>query len=206
MKTNYVILLAVGLVLLSCNDSEASQELQEEAIEVYLNNSLDPSTRIDSSLALTDKALALNPRNLHALIHKGRMMFVKRDAEGMMETANRLIEYYPDRPFFQMQKAFYLELMGHQAEADNLYQEVIDLFEEDIKEDSTQFDLYIEYLGSLEYAGDSVKAVQVLERLSQRDWPKFQSQILKHYFDERVPKQHLVDYWEGRIAYDEIGM
>ncbi|UTW61525.1 hypothetical protein KFE98_16125 [bacterium SCSIO 12741] len=204
MKTNFLFLLLMSMLFYSCNNNAEATKLQEKAIEVYFDRNLDSSTRIDSSLTLTDQALALNPQNLQALIHRDRLMFVMKDAEGMMKSADRLIELYPDRPFFRVQKAFYLELTDRPTEAKNLYQEALSMFEEDLREDSTQFDLYIGYLGSLEYAGDSAKAMQVYKQLNARSWTDFQEEILKLYHKERLPKKRLVDYWEGRITYDEI--
>ena len=79
-------------------------------MDVYLNGELEDSLKTERSLSLTNRALELDEENLQALNHKATLLFRKKDIDGLIEIADKLIRLKPEKPFYLGQKAIYLEL------------------------------------------------------------------------------------------------
>ena len=190
--------------MISCRQSEKSEEVMEQAINVYLNPELNDGVKIDSSLALTNKAIELDNQNFRALNHKAILLFRKKDSKGLIQVADKLIEL-TDKPFYLGQKAMYLELEGDFQEAEEYYSRAIAKYQEYLKTDTLNFDLMMEYVGILEASGDTLKADKILNNMKEMDFENYQLEMLDLYKKESVSKEQLTKYWTGEIKYEQIG-
>jgi len=190
--------------MISCRQSEKSQEMMKQAMDVYLYSEVKDDVKIDSSLALTNKALEFDNQNFSALNHKTILLFRKKDSKGLIQVSDKLIEI-TDKPFYLGQKAMYLELQGNSHEAEEFYSRAIAKYQEYLKTDTLNFDLMIEYVGILEASGDTLKADKILSDMKEMDFEDYQIEMLDMYKEQSVSKEQLVKYWTGEIKYDQIG-
>lgn len=177
----------------------------EQALDVYLSSELEDDIKIDRSLALANKALELDGQNIAALNHKATLLFRKKDSEGIIQVADRLIELRPENPLYLGQKAVYLELAGDSQEATAYYARAIGQYQEYLKTDSLNFDLLIEYIGVLEASGDTMMAGNVLNDMKEMNFEEHQKEMLDLYMEQSLSKEQLFKYWKGEIEYDQIG-
>lgn len=78
MLRSLVLLTLSCWIIASCRQREKAAEIMDEAIDVYLFSELHDSAKIEKSLALTNKALALDDRSIAALTHKRTLLFRKK--------------------------------------------------------------------------------------------------------------------------------
>lgn len=204
MKFQRICIAIACFGIVSCRKPEKSKELMMQAHEVMYTSELSDEVQVDSSLALTNKAIALDDENVSAYHHKLTLLFRKRDGQGLLETADQLIEL-SDKPYFLGQKAFFLELNGRESEAKEYYSRATLEYEEIIKKDPNNFDVMLEYVGVLDAAGDSVKGDEMLKNMREMNFTYDQKKILEVYREASVPKQKLLAYWRGSIPYEQIG-
>lgn len=188
----------------ACRQTEKSKETMKQAMDVYLFAELNDSIKIDSSLKLTNKALAFDDQNFSALNHKATLLFRKKDSKGLFQVADILIDL-TNKPFYYGQKAIYLELEGKTQEAKEYYSKAIKKYNELLKSDSLNFDLMIEYVGILEASGDSLKADKILSLMKEMDFKDYQIEMIDLYKEQAVSKKQLIKYWTGEIEYEQIG-
>jgi tetratricopeptide (TPR) repeat protein len=170
---------------------------------VYASGFTD-SVDVDRSLALTIRALELDNKNVLALTHKATLLFLKKDINGLLKTADNLIKLRPEKPFYLGQKAFYLELNGDSLIANEYYDKALSKYGDYLKRDSTDFNLMIEYVGILEMFGDTTLADETLRRMKNMNFDKSQKQILELYKEQSVSKEQLFRFWSGEIGPAEI--
>ena len=188
----------------SCRQSEKSKEAIKQAMDVYLNAELNDDIKVDSSLALTNKALDFDDQNFRALNHKATLLFRKKDSKGLIKVADKLIEL-TDKPFYLGQKGIYLELEGKTQEAKEYYSRAIEKYEDFLISDTLNFDLMIEYVGILEASGNSLKADKILTEIKQMDFEDYQIHMVELYKEQAISKEQLIKYWTGEIEYEQIG-
>lgn len=188
----------------SCRQSESSKELMKQAMDVYLYAELDDDIKIDSSLALTNKALEFDNQNYSALNHKATLLFRKKDSQGLIQVADELIEL-TDKPFYLGQKAMFLELEGKNLEAKEYYSRALKEYSAFLRSDSLSFDLMLEYVGLLEASGDSLKADIILSEMKEMEFEEYQMEMIDLYEEQVVSKKQLMKYWTGEIEYEQIG-
>lgn len=203
MRTLYAILF-LTLALTSCRQTEKSKEALSRAMDTYMNAELDEKTKIDSSLMLTNKALAYDDQNLDALHHKTTLLFRKKDLPGLLQVTDKLIEL-TDYPIYLGQKAMFLELDGKTEEAKVYYSQAIDGYDKLIQSDKQNFNLMLEYVDVLEGSGDSLKAESTLQELKDMHFENYSSDMIDLYREQVVSKKMLFQYWKGEIGYDQIG-
>ncbi|MCB0459800.1 MAG: hypothetical protein KDC74_07285 [Flavobacteriaceae bacterium] len=179
--------------------------MMKQAMDAYMNSELNDNVKIDSSLSLTNKAIEYNEQNINALNHKATLLFRKKDAKGLIEIADRLIQLRPEKPFYLGQKAIYLDLEGSSQEAKKYYEKAIDKYQDYLKKDTLNFDLMMEYVGILEASGDTLMADKTLNDMKEMDFNDYQKKILDLYKEQSVSKEQLLRYWNGEIEYDQIG-
>ena len=176
----------------------------KQAMDVYLYAELNDDIKIDSSLVLTNKALEFDDQNFSALNHKATLLFRKKDSKGLIQVADKLIEL-SDKPFYQGQKAMFLELEGEIDEANEYYSKAIEKYDDYLKTDTLNFDLLIEYVGILEASGDTTKANKILTNMKEMDFEDYQIEMIGLYKEQAVSKKQLIKYWAGEIEYEQIG-
>ncbi|MGC6432034.1 MAG: hypothetical protein ACON5F_13395 [Jejuia sp.] len=198
-----LVVLSFSL-LISCRQSEKSNEVLKQAINVYLYSELKDDIKIDSSLFLIDKALELDDQNIGALNHKTTLLFIKKDSKGLIQLVDKLIEL-TDRPFYLAQKAMYLELDGNLQESKMYYSKAIEKYKNFMNSKVPNFDLMIEYVGVLESSGDSLKANKIILDMKEMNFEEYQKEMLDLYQDQRVSKKSIFEFWDGEIDYDQIG-
>lgn len=176
----------------------------KQAMDVYLYSDLNDDIKIDSSLALTDKALEFDDQNFNALNHKMTLLFRKKDSKGLIQVTDRLIEL-TYKPFYFGQKAMFLELEGEIDEANEYYSKAIEKYDDYLKTDTLNFDLLIEYVGFLEASGDTTKANKTLTDMKEMDFEDYQIEMIDLYKEQTVSKKELIKYWTGEIEYEQIG-
>lgn len=197
-KTIFLICIA-SLVLISCNNSEKSDEVLKSAIEIYLSNDnkLDFNSRIDKSLSLTNKSLDLNSENFQALTHKAVLLTYKKDFKSSLEVYNKIVNLKPNNPYNLAQKAFFLELNGNKEMAENTFFSAIKIYEERINSDAKNLDSWIQYIDVLEFSGNSSKAKEKLELIDKMKWDDYQYEILEVYKEGRYSKKDFISIWKS---------
>ena len=192
------------MAIISCRQTEKSKEVMKQVMDVYLYAELDDDIKIDSSLALTNKALEFDDQNFSALNHKATLLFRKKDSKGLIQVADKLIEL-TDKPFYLGQKAMFLELEGKIDEANEYYSRAIEKYDDYLKTDTLNFDLLIEYVGILEASGDTTKVNKILNDMKEMDFEDYQIEMIDLYKEQAVSKKQLIKYWTGEIEYEQIG-
>ena len=204
MNIRLIVIIISSLILTSCRQPEKSKEAMKQAMDVYLYAELNDDIKIDSSLALTNKALKFDDINFSALNHKAILLFRKKDSKGLIQVADKLIEL-TGKPFYFGQKAMYLELEGKTQEAKEYYSRALKEYNEFLRSDTLNFDLMIEYVGILEASGDSLKADKILTEMKEMDFEDYQIEMIDLYKEQAVSKKQLIKYWTGEIEYEQIG-
>jgi len=199
----FLILIISGFILTSCRQSEKSEEVMKQALNIYYRSKLNADAEIDSSFALTNKALELDDKNVSALNHKITLLFRKKNSKGLIKVSDKLIQLI-DKPYYLGQKAMFLELDGKLNEAQEYYSKAIQKYEELLKTDTLNFDLMFEYVWILEAAEDTVKANKILTEMRELDFEDYQIEILDIYKEQSVSKEQVIKYWNGEITYDQI--
>jgi tetratricopeptide (TPR) repeat protein len=203
MKFQSICIVIACFGIVSCRKPENSKELMMQAHEVMYTSELSDEVQVDSSLALTNKAIALDDENVSAYHHKLTLLFRKRDGQGLLETADQLIEL-SDKPYFLGQKAFFLELNGRESEAKEYYSRATLEYEEFMKKDPNNFDVMLEYVGVLDMSGDSTKANETLREMASINFEDYQLNILEVYRESSISKVQVMAYWKGEITFDQI--
>ncbi|WMJ74008.1 hypothetical protein RCC89_12660 [Cytophagaceae bacterium ABcell3] len=173
-------------------------------MDIYYLTKLEDSIRIDSSLALTNKALALDGRNISALQHKNTLLFLRKDINELLQVTDKLIKISPERPFYLGKKALFLELAGDSLNAVKYYQKAIDKYREYLSSDTVNFDLMLEYVGVLEASGHILLAEKTLSEMKKMDLQDYQNEIIDLYKKQKLSKKQLIKYWNGEIQFNEI--
>jgi len=204
MNIRLTLFIICCLAIISCRQTEKSKEVMKQVMDVYLYAELDDDIKIDSSLALTNKALEFDDQNFSALNHKATLLFRKKDSKGLIQVADKLIEL-TDKPFYLGQKAMFLELEGKIDEANEYYSRAIEKYDDYLKTDTLNFDLLIEYVGILEASGDTTKVNKILNDMKEMDFEDYQIEMIDLYKEQAVSKKQLIKYWTGEIEYEQIG-
>ena len=121
------------MTIASSRQTEESNEVMKQAMEVYLFSGLSDSIKVDSSLDLTNKALDLDNQNIQAFNHKSTLLLRKRDIEGMIEVADELIKLRPKKSLYLGQKAIFFELKGDLTTANRYYKKALNKYQEYLK-------------------------------------------------------------------------
>lgn len=178
----------------------------KEAVDVYLSSELADSIKTEKSLELTNRALELDNQNISALTHKATLLFRKKDIDGLLQTADNLIKLRPERPYYLVQKALYLELKGDSSLADEYYNNALNKYLNHLKVDSLDFNLLLGYVGLLDVTGDTTSARKTLTRMESMNFGDSEKEILRAYVRSFFSKDVLTKYWKGEITYDQIEM
>ena len=205
MNTRFPLILICALLIYSCAPKENPNDIIQQAINIYLSPNIEENIKIDSSLFLTNEALKIDNQNFDALSHKATLLFRKKDLSGLIELTNEMIDLRPDYPIYVRQHALLLEIQGNTNEAQQLYKKSIEGYQKLIKTDPNNFDLLLEYYGSLEASGDSIGADSLLVNLKRMKLEDYQNEILDQYKDQYISKNEIIKYWKGEINYDQLG-
>jgi tetratricopeptide (TPR) repeat protein len=209
MRRILIFLIISLLTVTSCRSPEKSNEALKEAIDIYFSSQDYDSVKVQKSLDLTNRALDLDDHNIEALAHKTTLLFRKRDIDGLLQTVDELIKLRPEKPYYLVQKALYLEFKGDISSANEYYDDAHSKYQKHLKNDSLNFNLLLEYVGVLEMTGDTTTANRVLTKMETMSFDDSQKEILSTYNNEVYRKQSfskelLVKYWKGEIAYEQI--
>jgi tetratricopeptide (TPR) repeat protein len=180
----------------------------EEAMDVYLF-SKDTNNSIEKSLELTNRALELDDQNIAALTHKTTLLFRKKDIDGLLQTVDELINLRPEKPYYLVQKAFYLEVKGDSSGANRYYHSAQRKYRRHLEIDSLDFNSLLEYVGLLEVTGDTTSAGEMLTKMESMNFDDSEKQILSVYRSQvhsrqSYTKEVLMKYWTGEISYDMV--
>ena len=203
MKFKIAILLISCLTIISCHNTEKSNVLMKQAIDVYMFSELNDNIKVDSSLLLTNQALKLDDKNFNALNHKSALLFRKKDGKELIKTADKLIKL-TDKPYYIYQKAVYLELEGNTNEAKKYYLKAKDKYQQLLKDFPKDFDLSIEYLVLLQTYGDTISSNKLINNIKKMDLLDYQKEVLNLNKNQSIAKEQIFKYWKGEIEYDQI--
>lgn len=204
MKINRILILISLLMITSCNRTEKSNELMQDAMNTYLNKSIPDQTKVKRSLELTNKALDYNPKNTYALRHKMSLLFRQKKSKELINTIDQLILLRPEKPYYVTQKALFLELFGDSTISRTLYNKAGIQYEKYLKQDSLNFDLLLEYAQFLDTSGDSKASNQLLTKMKEMHFEDYQKEVLHHYKSQQQTKLQLAKFWAGEIKYNDI--
>jgi|SRR5690554_391008 len=203
MKAIFPILFC--LLLITCKQTEKSNEYLKKATEIYYFSNLEENNKIDSSLTLTNKAIELDRNNINALQHLTVIQFRKKNIDELLKISDKLISLRPEHPIYLVQKASYLEIKGKTEESKKYYQEALNKYSNYLKNDSLNFDLYLEYVGALEVSNDTILANSILNKMKSMNFEDYQKEMIDLYKEQYISKNKLLKYWNGEINYDELG-
>lgn len=178
--------------------------MMKQAMDIYLHVELNDDIKIDSSLALTNKALEYDDKNFNALNHKVLLLFRKKDSKGLSQVADQLF-VLTGKPLYLGQKGMYLELEDKTQEAKEYYSRAIEKYKDYLRRDTLNFDLMLEYVGVLNASGDSLNADKILLDMKKMDFEDYQIEMIDLYKEQVVFKDQLIKYWKGEIEYEQIG-
>ena len=209
MRLRLIFWTIFSLTVISCRQTEKSKEIMKEAMDVYLSSKDTNSVKIEKSLELTNRALELDDHNIAALTHKTTLLFRKKDIDGSLQTVDDLIKLRPEKPYYLVQKAPYLELKGDNSRANEYYDSAQSKYQKYLKSDSLNFNLLLEYVGLLEVTGDTTSASETLTKMESMNFDASQKEILSVYKNQvhrrqSFSKEVLMKYWTGEIAYEQI--
>lgn len=204
MRIIQILILISLFVITSCNHTEKSNELMQEAMNTYLDNTLPDQTKVNRSLELTNKALDYNPKNTYALRHKISLLFRQKKSKDLINTIDQLILLRPEKPYYMTQKATFLELFGDSITSRTLYNKAGIQYEELLKQDSLNFDLLLEYVQFLDTSGDSKASNQLLTKMKEMPFEDYQKEVLHHYKSQQQTKLQLAKFWAGEIKFNAI--
>ncbi|OEJ99477.1 hypothetical protein [Roseivirga misakiensis] len=205
MNTRLPLILICALLIYSCEPEENPNDIIQQAINVYLSTDIEEKNKIDSSLFLTNKTLKIDNQNFDVLSHKATLLFRKKDLSGLIQLTNEMIDLRPDHPIYVRQQALLLEIQSNMNEAQQLYKKSIAGYQKLIKTDPNNFDLLLEYYGSLEASGDSIGANSLLVNLRRMELEDYQIEILDQYKNQYISKNEFIKFWKGEINYDQLG-
>jgi tetratricopeptide (TPR) repeat protein len=209
MRLRIFFLTFFCVTIISCRQTEKSNEVMKEALGIYLSSELADSIKIEKSLELTNRALDLDNESISALTHKTTLLFRKRDIDGLLQTIDDLIKLRPEKPYYLVQKAIYLELNGDNSIANEYYDSAFNKYQKHLKIDSLDFNLWLEYVGLLEVTGDTTSASETLARMDSTNFGDSQKEMLSIYRtkvhkSQLLSKAKLRKYWTGEIGYEQI--
>lgn len=209
MGLRITLLIIFCITVISCRQTEKSKEVMKEALDIYLSSDLADSDKIEKSLELTNRALELDNQNISALTHKTTLLFRKKDIDGLLQTVDDLIKLRPEKPYYLVQKAVYLELNGDNSTAIEYYDSALSKYQKHLKIDSLDFNLWIEYVGLLEITGDTTRTNEILTRMDNTNFNDSEKEILSVYRTQvhetqLLSKDKLKKYWTGEIGYEQI--
>ncbi len=187
-----------------CQMTKESNAMMLKAHEVYLNFGLETPVRVDSSLKLTIRALELDVKNVSALEHKSTILLIKKDINGLLENVDKLLAISPKHAQRLGHKGLYLALKGDVKGANMYYQKSIALSRENLKVDSLNFKLLIDYVSTLALSGDTVTAKLALDRMENMPLNDTEKIFLDLLRSELNIKERMFKYWKGEITYNQM--
>lgn len=202
MKFIFYILFCLSLI--ACKQPEKSNEYLKKATEIYYSSNLEEKIKIDSSLTLTNKAIEFDKSNVNALLLLTAIQFRKKDIDELLKISDKLISLRPEHPIYLVQKASYLEINGKTEDSKRYYQEALDKYKNYLKNDSLNFDLYMEYVGALEASNDTILANSTLTKMKSMNFEDYQKEMIDLYKEQRISKNKLIKYWNDEIKYEEL--
>jgi tetratricopeptide (TPR) repeat protein len=181
----------------------------KEALEVYINYDLADNDRFERSLELTNRALELDNQNISALTHKTTLLVRKKDIDGLLQTVDHLIKLRPEKPYYLVQKALFLESKGDSSLANEYYESALNKYQNHLKSDSLDFNLLLEYVGLLEVTGDTTSASETLAKMENMNIDDPHREILNVYENQIHKRQSfsrevMAKYWAGEITYEQV--
>ncbi len=204
MKT--LLFLTILLSIISCKGQEnESKELVKKA-NLYFNESkIDKKAKVDSCLALVNKAIEIDNKNFGAYNSKNTFLTFKKDIKELLKNNEIMLQLSPKQPYWKIQRGLFLELNGEKVEAEKYYDQAIleylNLFLQ--PKLNNDFNLRMEYIAALEGKGDLKKAELELDKM-YIDFPD--NETLKVYKKEYKfkTKKEIFELWENGGEKDEI--
>lgn len=191
-----IILLNILLVVVSCNQvsSDSSEQLNnvitedhqpnpkakeynDQALEFLLSNDMN-ILRVDSAIALLDKATELDSLYFLAYSNKIHFLMTKRDFPRLLQTNAELIKLRPEQPSWLIQRGLILELSGDIEKAKTIYTKGIKEYESSLNSDiGSSWEYKLEYAQSLEMANEHNQARKIILKL-KKEYPTQSKQNL----------------------------
>ncbi|MEN8817016.1 MAG: hypothetical protein ABF274_09130 [Nonlabens sp.] len=204
MKVNSALLCILAVLLFSCNTNQnefEAEEISVKAFEVYMDFSLDNDVRLDSALLLFDKALELDDQNFTALNNKIGIYAEKKDIKGLLDTNARLIEMFPERPLYKIQRGLFLLINKEIIKGEAILDQALIEYESQLKGDISNFDFNIEYIWALS-ANEKYDAAQAhLNLMKKHTYQDFQHYILDNF---EIQERHMIPMLDALKVKDDI--
>lgn len=206
MKVKISLLIISIFTLVSCvSKREKSGQLSEQAFEIYfLNNDLDKVIRADSALTLYNKAIELDSLNTEALENKIPILTEKRDVNGLIETTNRLVNIFPDKPYYKLQLGIFFLVKGEKEKGDETLKDALNDYKDQLDGDLDNFDFNMEFLTALTANEKIDEAEAHINLMKAKGYLKFQNQILEVYKIEVNAKEKTIKYFNSNKATEHF--
>lgn len=198
-----LLILTIFFSIISCKGQEneenhkKAKDLVNQANIYFSKSNLDEEKKLDSCIALINKAIYIDKTYFGAYYSKSKFLAWKKDIKESIKNNEKMIELRPNQPLWKIQRGLFFDIDGNKAEAEKNYLIGITEYENLLKTElKNDFNLRMEYLTALETTGDLEKAEKELERIS-RDFPD--NEILKVYKTEYKfkTKEQLIEIWKN---------
>ena len=206
MKINNTFLCVFAILLFSCNSYQnelEAEKISKKAFDVYMDFSLENDVRLDSALLLFDKALELDDQNFTALNNKIGIYSEKRDVKGLLETNARLIDLFPERPLYKIQRGLFLLINKEFIKGEAILDQALVEYESQLKGDISNFDFNVEYIWAL-CANEKYDAAQAhLNLMKKHSYQDFQHYILDNF---EIQERHMIPMLDALKVKGDISI
>ena len=184
-------LLSFIVILSSCGKHEVPKEaieLQNRAMELQMGADAE---KLDSAILLLNQAIWIDPEFYIAYWNIMPLLFQKGDYDRMLDANEKLIALTPNRPYWVNYRGLIYEWKGDTINAKKYYLESLDMYRDILEnEDDYDWNFELEYVTSLNAAGEIKQAEQELVKLRKK-YPK--NELLKEvkiYSKEEILKSN----------------
>lgn len=184
IKISFYACIIILSVIVSCEERKNASAIQQEAVKVFMDQSIEKQKRLDSSLRLTDKALNIEPNNISALQHQYMLFAQYKDLQSMVKNRTKMIQLLPHKPLLKVQLAHLYKQVGEKIKAEALLDQARNLYQLQYKKEKNHFDFLMEYDDFCVYQKDTSTSMQIRERIKKMTLNENQKQIFNLYLTD----------------------
>lgn len=171
-------------VMVSCEERKNATSLQQEAVKVFMDQSIEKQKRLDSSLKLTNKALSIEPNNISALQHQYMLFAQNKDLQSMVKNRTKMIQLLPNKPLLKVQLAHLYKQVGEKIKAETLLGQARNLYQLQYKKEKNNFDFLMEYDDFCVYQRDTSTSNLIRENIKKMTLNDDQKKIFNLYLTD----------------------
>lgn len=183
-KISFYTCIIMLTVMVSCEERKNATSLQQEAVKVFMDQSIEKQKRLDSSLKLTNKALSIEPNNISALQHQYMLFAQNKDLQSMVKNRTKMIQLLPHKPLLKVQLAHLYKQVGEKIKAETLLDQARNLYQLQYKKEKNNFDFLMEYDDFCVYQRDTSTSNLIRENIKKMKLNDDQKKIFNLYLTD----------------------